>query len=51
MPVVVPVVIAPVNDNSMIQDVVILNQAVPIAVGDVQNKVDSAQFSGDNGIL
>jgi len=46
MPVVVPVVIAPVNDNSMIQDV-----SVQIAVGDVQNKVDTAQFSGDNRIL
>jgi len=48
VPIVLPVVIAPVNENSMTQDVVILSNAVKNAV---KKKVHTAEFSGNIDML
>jgi len=49
--VMVPVLIAPVNESFMGQDAVILNLTVQNALGDAQEHVDTTEFSGDNNIL
>jgi len=50
VPVILPLVIAPVNENSMTQDVVKLSQAVQYAVEIDQKKVDR-RISGNNQML
>jgi len=45
------VVIAPVNENSMTEDTVVLSLTVQNEVGDAQRKDDITEFSGDNDIL
>jgi len=50
-PVMLSVVIAPVNENSMTEDTVVLSLTVQNEVGDAQRKDDITEFSGDNDIL
>jgi len=50
VPVILPLVIAPVNEISMTQDVVKLSQAVQYAVEIDQKKVDR-RISGNNQML
>jgi len=47
----VPVLITPVNENSMTQNVVILSQADKCGRGRPKRKYVTAEFLGDNDIL